>query len=371
MPPGRITSGEEMLSARDFKQIVSGQRRGVGASLLRGALWGASLVYGVGVNIRNRGFDTGRKPSEKIAVPVISVGNLTLGGTGKTPMVAWLARWFRERNLRVTLISRGYGAEAGAQNDEAMELEQLLPDVPHLQNPDRVDAAKVAAEELAAQVILLDDAFQHRRIARDLDIVLIDATEPFGYDHLFPRGTLREPIQGLRRAGIVVLTRADMVSDAERTAIWDRIRGMELDAKLVEMRHQPSRLLNAGGESASLDSLRGQKVLAFCGIGNPSGFRHTLTEAGMDVVEVREFDDHHAFDGQDVDELGQWVSQHADIAAVICTHKDLVKVGIDRFGSTPLWALTIEASLVEGQAELEACLEEIVAQIPEDPYADY
>lgn len=360
-----------MLSARDFKQIVSGQRRGVGASLLRGLLWGASLFYGIGVNIRNRGYDAGHKPSEKIEVPVISVGNLTLGGTGKTPMVAWLARWFRQRNLRVTLISRGYGAEAGAQNDEAKELEQRLPDVPHLQNPDRVDAAKVAAEELAAQVILLDDAFQHRRIARDLDIVLIDATEPFGHDHLFPRGTLREPISGLRRADIVVLTRTDMVSDRERTAIWHRILGMKLDAKLVEMRHQPRSLLSASGETESLESLRGQKVLAFCGIGNPNGFRHTLTEAGMEVIELRDFPDHHEYDREDIGDLSAWVTSCKEADTVLCTHKDLVKIGLDRFGEKRLWALTIEANLVEGHDDLVACLEEIVAQIPEDPYADY
>ena len=115
-----------MLTARDFKQIVSGRRQGVGASLLRGLMWGTSLVYGIGVGIRNRQYDTGSKPAEKADVPVISVGNLTLGGTGKTPMVAWLARWFRQRNLRVTLISRGYGAEEGSQNDEAKELEQRL-----------------------------------------------------------------------------------------------------------------------------------------------------------------------------------------------------------------------------------------------------
>ncbi|RCS49383.1 tetraacyldisaccharide 4'-kinase [Bremerella cremea] len=360
-----------MLTARDFKEIVSGQRKGIGASLLRGTLWLASLGYGIGMSVRNRRYDSQAKPSEKIDVPVISVGNLTLGGTGKTPLVAWLARWFRERDFRVTLISRGYGAEQGTQNDEALELEQLLPDVPHLQNPDRVAAAKVAAEELAAQVLLLDDAFQHRRIARDLDIVLIDATAPFGYGYLFPRGTLREPTTSLRRADVIALTRGDMVSDGQRQAIWEQIRKLDLDATLVEMRHQPSRLLSASSESADIDSLRGQKVLAFCGIGNPSGFRHTLTQAGMEVVELREFDDHYHFDGEDVSNLQQWVAQHDDIAAVICTHKDLVKVGVDRLAEKPLWALIIEANIVDGQAELEQRLEEIVMRIPDDPYADY
>ncbi|MEW4452565.1 tetraacyldisaccharide 4'-kinase [Bremerella sp. JC817] len=360
-----------MLTARDFKQIVSGRRKGIGASLLRGLMWGTSLVYGIGVGIRNRQFDTGSKPAESVDVPVISVGNLTLGGTGKTPMVAWIARWFRERGIRVTLISRGYGAEEGSQNDEAKELEELLPDVPHLQNPDRVAAAKVASEELAAQVLLLDDAFQHRRIARDLDIVLIDATEPFGHGYLFPRGTLREPVQALYRASLIVITRGDMVSAEELQAIKDKIHSMEVTAPIVDMRHCPSTLRCASGKTEPIDHLQGKKVLAFCGIGNPGGFRHTLTDAGMEVVELREFDDHHDYDRADINSLEHWAIQNDEVAAVVCTHKDLVKIGLDRFMDKPLWALTIEAQIVEGQDKLETLLEALLAKIPEDPYADF
>ena len=130
-------------------------------------------------------------------MPVISVGNITTGGTGKTPMVAWLARWFRNQDVRVALVSRGYRAEAEGQNDEARELATLLPDVPHLQNPDRVAAARIAIDELETQLIILDDGFQHRRIHRDLEIVLIDALQPFGFGHVLPRGLLREPLRGL------------------------------------------------------------------------------------------------------------------------------------------------------------------------------
>ena len=159
--------------------------------MLRLLLHAAEVPYALVVGWRNRRFDRHPERVFRVAVPVISVGNLTTGGTGKTPLVEWLARWFRAAGVRVTLISRGYAAEKGARNDEAMELEQRLPDVPHLQNPDRVQAARIAVEELDCQLIILDDAFQHRAIARDLDIVLIDATEPFGYGHLLPRGLLR------------------------------------------------------------------------------------------------------------------------------------------------------------------------------------
>jgi tetraacyldisaccharide 4'-kinase len=177
--------------ATAFRDLVSGNRRGLGASLARGVLRLVEWPYTVAVRVRNRRFDRGGRPIERVTVPVISVGNLTLGGTGKTPMVEWLCRRLRAAGLRVTIISRGYRSPDGAVNDEAMELEQKLNDVPHVQNADRVSAAKMAIEEFECQVIVLDDAFQHRSIARDLDIVLLDSLEPFGFEHVFPRGTLR------------------------------------------------------------------------------------------------------------------------------------------------------------------------------------
>ncbi len=157
-----------MFDANYFRAVVSGRQRGVRAAMLRAGLSVAEPFYRLGVRWRNRQFDTGSREIHRVNVPVISVGNLTVGGTGKTPMVEWLARWFRERGVRVALVSRGYGAEAGARNDEAIELEEKLPDVPHLQNPNRVEAAQTAIEELETQLIVLDDAFQHRRIHRDL-----------------------------------------------------------------------------------------------------------------------------------------------------------------------------------------------------------
>ena len=204
------TSGVR-ISPAEYRAIVSGQRSGLGGWLLRGGLRLAETPYALAMRLRNWQFDRGRKAIQSVPVPVISVGNLTMGGTGKTPLVAWVARWLRQHDVRVTLISRGYGASAGGRNDEALELEHQLPDVPHLQNPDRLAAARLALEEFECQAILLDDGFQHRRIARDLDIVLLDACEPFGYGHVFPRGMLREPLAGLNRADVLALSRADML----------------------------------------------------------------------------------------------------------------------------------------------------------------
>jgi len=130
---------------------------------------------------RSRKFESDPASIQRVEVPVISVGNLTTGGTGKTPMVVWLCRYLRGKGLRVAIVSRGYNSDDSGSNDEALELENRLPDVPHLQDPDRVKVARIATEELESEVIVMDDGFQHRRLGRDLDLVLIDATNPFGY----------------------------------------------------------------------------------------------------------------------------------------------------------------------------------------------
>ena len=148
----------------------------------------------------------------------------------------------REHELRVAILSRGYGAEAG-RNDEAMVLEENLPDVPHYQGADRVALAQTAVEELESEVLVLDDGFQHRRLARDLDIVLIDATDPWGSGYLFPRGVLREPRQGLRRAGMVVLTRCDQVEPTALDRLTDEVR--QLAAALVISRDDPRAAWNS------------------------------------------------------------------------------------------------------------------------------
>jgi tetraacyldisaccharide 4'-kinase len=154
-----------------FHELIRGERRGWWAAMQRGGLQLASVPYGGVVRLRNWLFDKGWKRSARPAVPVVSVGNLTLGGTGKTPCVEYVAKFYRRHDVRVAILSRGYGSDNG-RNDEAMVLEQNLPDVPHLQGADRVALAHVAVEELESQLVILDDGFQHRRLARDLDLVL-------------------------------------------------------------------------------------------------------------------------------------------------------------------------------------------------------
>src|SRR5262249_25152626 len=155
-------------------------------------------------------------------------------------------------------------------------------------------AARLAVQEFEAQIIILDDGFQHRRIARNLDIVLVDAMEPFGFGHVFPRGTLREPLDGLRRAAAIILTRADMVDEVERAKIRGMVERFAPNVAWAECRHAPQSLISASGMEQPLHALRGRRVAAFCGIGNPRGFRHTLDQCGYSVTTWREFPDHYA-----------------------------------------------------------------------------
>lgn len=352
-----------MIKPETYRAIVSGQRNDLAAICLRGCLAVAEIPYSFAVWTRNQFFDRKVLASHRVSVPVISVGNMTLGGTGKTPLVAWLARWFRSRQIRVSLISRGYGAATSRGNDEFKELASRLPDVPHLQDPDRVAAAHVAIDELETQAIILDDAFQHRRIERDLDMVLIDATEPFGFDHVFPRGTLREPLAGLARADIVALTRCDLVSVEKRAALRRQLTAYAPHAIWLEIIQRPQSLLSASGTTCELHDIPAGPILVFCGIGNPSAFRAMLSQLDWSVEDFREFPDHHAFDAQTLEDLSAWVAAHQQARAVICTHKDLVKIDVDRLGQLPLFALTIEIEIQVGQLELEARLQNLVSQI--------
>jgi tetraacyldisaccharide 4'-kinase len=217
----------------------------------------------------------------------------------------------------------------------------------------------VAVEELGTQAIVLDDAFQHRRIARDLDIVLLDALEPFGYEHVFPRGTLREPVAGLARADVVALSRADLLEPHQRAAIERRVRAICPEVTWLEVTHQPQALLAASGATRPVDSLRDRPIAAFCGLGNPAGFRHTLDACGYRVAGFRELPDHHRYGPADVESLTRWADK-LEADAVVCTHKDLVKLDVDRLGSRPLRAVAVELDFLSGQNVLEERLRAIL-----------
>ena len=276
-----------MFDRQQLLKIITGQRNDLAARLVRGAMSALTPVYRSVVAIRNRRFDQDQgQRILKAEIPVISVGNLTTGGTGKTPMVIFVAQFLRSLGKRVVIVSRGYQGSQHAntgRNDEALEMEIRLPDVPHMQDPDRIRMIQVATEELMSEVAVLDDGFQHRQAHRDLDIVLIDATEPFGFGRLLPRGLLREPIESLARADVVVITRCQLADQTSISNIEKRIRAVHSDVLIVKAETVTRRWLQYDGSETAIDGLK-VPVFAFCGIGNPAGFAGTLGRLGVDVV---------------------------------------------------------------------------------------
>jgi tetraacyldisaccharide 4'-kinase len=342
------------------RRLLSGEQRGPLAGMARAALWSAQPLYAAAVALRNSYFTYVPGSVRKAGLPVISVGNLTVGGTGKTPLVAFLARWFEQQHVRVAIVSRGYAAASDGRNDEARELAAILPGAVLRQDPDRVAVARTIARDQLADVILLDDGFQHRRLHRDLDIVLVDALQPDGLGYLLPRGLLREPLRSIGRADVIALTRSDAISPSQRNQWRQRFRQWAPTACWVELVHRPISLVNAAGEEVALSTVAGQSVVAFCGIGNPEGFRHTLQGLGVEIVCFREFRDHSDFSDRELNAFERMIADRDDADAVLCTRKDLTKIPRTRFADRPLWALAIEMDVVVGREKFLQLLTELI-----------
>lgn len=314
-----------------------------------------SLPYYLAIRVRNVLYDRGWRKIYRSGLPVISVGNLSVGGTGKSPTVAWLAAWFRQQGIRTAILSRGYGQLDDGRNDEALELELKLPDVPHLQHWDRIASAQVAEQELQMELLILDDGFQHRRLARDLDLVLIDATDSAQARRLLPGGLRREPISSLARASVIVWTRVDQVSPGALEQLVQESKKASPNALSVLTTHRPKSILAFPNETRPLEDLRGTPVLAFCGIGNPNSFFRSLENLGAEIIDRRPWPDHHAFTKEDIRWLESWKMERS-AAKLICTVKDWVKIQETALSGRELWALSIELEIVQGQSELESLL---------------
>jgi tetraacyldisaccharide 4'-kinase len=333
----------------DLETVQSGGGGPLG-TVLRGGLTLLSWGFGLGVHARRALYATGLRRAEALPVPVVSVGNLAVGGTGKTPFVAWLARGLLARGHHPGILARGYGPRAatGDLSDEGAVLRHLLGDaVPQVEDPRRVrGGARLLEAHPGTDALLLDDGFQHLALRRDLDIVLLDATNPLGYGRLLPRGRLREPPRALARAGVVVLTRIEQVpEDRVRAARTEVAR--HTDAPVVLCKTRPVGL-EVAGRMEEPARLRGRRVFAACGVGSPRGFEATLCALGAEVLGRRFLADHAA-----VGEAG-WAEIEAEAAAagaseVVITRKDAVK----RKALPPHVAvLDVEAEVVGGEEAL-------------------
>ncbi len=346
---------------RQYLALVRGETRGFWPAIQRAGLRLASVPYGAVVRLRNFAFDCGWKRSRRVGVPVVSVGNLTVGGTGKTPCVEYIARFYREHDVRVAILSRGYGTESGP-NDEALVLEENLSDVPHLQGPDRVFLAQAAMEELESELLVLDDGFQHRRLARDLDIVLIDATTPWGHGYLLPRGLLREPVSSIQRASVILLTRCDQVESGVKSELIQFIQQRAPQVPVVETVHRPLELCNSEGAVLPLTALQSSHVAAFCGLGNPRAFQRTLTDIGATLSAFRTYPDHHPYTRADVDDLQDWTRSLPQGCLIVTTQKDLVKLRLSALGDCSLWSLRIRLHVEAGEEVFMRKLQSVLAR---------
>jgi tetraacyldisaccharide 4'-kinase len=354
-----------------FRNVMSGSQKGASAAGLRLATAAVEPFYSGVTLLRNRLYDAGVLRTASLGKPTISIGNLTAGGTGKTPMVRWLAAKLRERGRQVAVLSRGYKTVPGQLGDEQRMLDAMLNGAGNLPvviqaNPDRAIAAAMALKsDPGVDLFLLDDGFQHRRVSRDLDIVLLNATEPFGFGHVLPRGLLREPVGGIRRASAVVITHADRVDESALAEIERRVRRYHSDVPIFRAVHQPSglrtaRCPNASPADRTLNELREKRIYAFCGLGNPEAFGRQIESLGGTLVGKRWFSDHHAYSADDLKLLMEDAGRNrADL--LVTTEKDWIKVGElveARASAPPIWRIDVELQFQgDGAAKLLELIE--------------
>lgn len=349
-------------AVEDYVQrVMSGAERGPRAALLRAGLSAAEPFYAGATRLRNRLYDARVLAVHRLPRPVVSVGNITTGGTGKTPVVRWLAESLRAESRRVAILSRGYKAAApGQPGDEQLMLARQLnapgrgTDVVIRANPDRFTAATtVLQEHPGIDVFLLDDGFQHRRLGRDLDLVLVSAVNPFGYGHALPRGLLREPLRGLRRAGAVVVTHADQAGPDELVSIERTIRQHAGGAPIYHAAHAHAGFrVEVDGADARYDSaeLRSRRWFAFCGIGSPQTFMRQLEAVGGEPAGTRVFGDHHIYSRDDWTHLVR-AARATGADALVTTEKDWVKVAPLCAASDerpPVWRADVTIQFREG-----------------------
>jgi tetraacyldisaccharide 4'-kinase len=314
-----------------------------------------SVGYRVALAVRQRAYRHRLLRTGRLSCPVVSVGNITLGGSGKTPMVELVVLALRELDAAPAVISRGYGRNTRgvhivadrdgvrlgprAAGDEPLLLAERLPGTPVIVGENRFDAGRVAVESCGATAIVLDDGFQHRTLGKDLEILVVNGRAPWGNRRLFPRGMLREPLSALRRADVVVLTNPASAGDAESAE--REIRGYNRSAPVLTARYEVIEAREAGGDRRpAAGGLAGRRLLAFAGLGSPAGFADTLTSAGVRVAGLVEYPDHHWFDESELAELArQGTAIGAD--GLITTEKDWIRLRGLALPVLPLWVLAV------------------------------
>jgi tetraacyldisaccharide 4'-kinase len=333
----------------------------------RGALRIRDLAY------RFKVLRTGRLPCA-----VVSVGNLTLGGSGKTPTVELVVRTLRELGAVPAVVSRGYGrvtrgvhvvadrdsvrADARTAGDEPLLLAERLPGVAVVVGENRYEAGRVAVARLGATALVLDDGFQHRTLAKDLEILVVQGRAPWGNARVFPRGMLREPLSGLARAHAVVVTNPPGAGSVE--AVTAMVRRFNPSATVLAASYQhPDAVETQSGRRAPVAELAGRRLMAFAGLGSPEGFADTLDSVGIRRVAFAEFPDHHWFTPADLRELAQ-DARTAGAQGLITTEKDWVRLRDLPPPPLPLWVLPVRLVLDSGHDVWPRLLSDVLGRAP-------
>ncbi|MFC5050613.1 tetraacyldisaccharide 4'-kinase [Rubritalea spongiae] len=386
------------------EDVIFGRAKGFRAALMCCVLRGFSWLYRAGVMHRLRMFRLGFKDQAYLGTTVISIGNITVGGTGKTPVVELFSKTLRDRGRKVAILSRGYkskkleepqrwqrrstgelvseeempkvvsagvGLELDVKyaGDEPYMLAKNLDGVAVVVDKDRVKGGKFAIEELDSDILLLDDGMQFLKIAHTIDVVLVDSNAPFGTGAILPRGTLREPPKNLCRADYIFITKCYQAGNAE---LIEKIRKHNPVAEIIECTHGPKHLENVfTGEILPLDFLDGKYVAAISGIAVPESFEEKLTDLGANVLFHRTFADHHSFSQKDVDRfMRRCVRRDADI--IVTTEKDAVRFPKPEEMDVEVYFLRIEVDILSGEGVWENLVDRVcMSKKPVDPLLLY
>ncbi len=372
-----------------FLGVINERRKTRAASVWRLVLMALSRLFGAIVQLRLYLYTHRLFRHHTLGCQVVSVGNLTVGGTGKTPIVEIFSRSLQQSGRKVAILSRGYKKKrpplmvrlrnrfrhalgksrpplvvsdgkrlrlgSALSGDEPYMLAVNLPNVAVLVDKDRVKSGKYAIQELGCDTLVLDDGFQHLRLKHWVDIVLVDSTNPFGNGHVLPRGLLREPIRNIKRASFIFITKCNGPQDE----LKKKLRELNPVAEISECRHCPRYLENVyTGERKPLEFLAGKKVAAVSGIAAPKGFEAELVKHGAKVIHHKCYADHHRYTQKEMlDRINKSIDRGADM--IVTTEKDAVRFPRIRRNDLPIYFLRVEIELLSGQEDFDACIRRI------------
>jgi tetraacyldisaccharide 4'-kinase len=341
---------------RFLENLIRAEKESKFRKLVLAPLCLLSFFYGLGISVRVFLYGRGICKSHSLPCRVVSVGNITLGGTGKTPLVCLLSEIIKARGYRVAILSRGYKGnfpgpfalvtdgerilmEAKQVGDEPYLLAEKLKGIPVIVGKERWLSGKYAVDQFRTEILILDDGFQHLPLKRDLNLLLIDSSSPFGNGYLFPRGTLREPLKQILRADAVILTKVGQ--SANITMIKQNLKKILKGLPIFQLDYAAGEIrLYQKKTSSPPETLKGKKILAFSGLAKPESFQKTLLSLGAEIVECKTFPDHYWYNEKDAAKL--WIkAAQLRVDALVTTEKDLVRMKGLPPGDLPLWTLSI------------------------------